>query len=160
MKKAHSPLSLASILLLLTLVFTYGCDAISAEEVARFSFEKVATQDDLNIQTAELELKAGDKIHLWTEMSMEYEGDLGLEYQMLVIKESDTLAFYKLDPEEKDITMGEVKTSFGNDTKWRFSGRMKQFTIESDGLYTFSSLLVSNENPSLKLKKADLVLKK
>lgn len=152
--------SASAILLLHTLCFTYGCDAISAEEVARLSFEKVATQEDLNIQSAELELKAGDKIQLWTEMNMEYEGNLGLEYQMLVIKGADTLAMYKLDPEEKDITMGEVKTSIGNDTKWRFSGRMSKITIEDDGLYTFSSLLLSSSNESLNLKKADLVLKK
>lgn len=152
--------SASAILLLLTLCFVSGCDAISAEEVARLSFEKVATQEDLNIQSTELELKAGDKIQLWTEMNMEYEGNLGLEYQILVIKGADTLAMYKLDPEEKDITMGEVKTSIGNDTKWRFSGRMSKITIENDGLYTFSSLLLSSPNESLNLKKADLVLKK
>lgn len=159
MKKSSVPL-LPKILFLLTLGFIYGCDAISAEEVARLSFDKVATQEDLNIQTTDLELKAGDKLQVWTEMSMEYEGSLGLEYKVMVTKGADTLAFLQLDPEEKDITMGEVKTSFGSETKWRFSGRMSKITIEDDGLYTFSSVLAASENPSLKLKKADLVLKK
>ncbi len=148
------------LLILLTLGFTYGCDAISAEEVARMSFEKASTQEELHIQSTEVELKAGDKLQIWTEMSMEYEGPLGLEYQLLMIKGADTLAMYQLDPEDKDVTMGEVKTSFGSETKWRFSGRMAKIAIEDDGLYTFSSLLAASENPSLQLKKADLVLKK
>ncbi|GAB5527160.1 MAG: hypothetical protein Roseis2KO_50320 [Roseivirga sp.] len=159
MKKSSTSAPL-TVLCILTLGFIYGCDAISAEEVARLSFEKTASQEDLNIQSAELELKAGDKLQIWTEMSMEYEGSLGLEYQLLMIKGADTLAMYQLDPEDKDVTMGEVKTSFGSETKWRFSGRMTKITIEDDGLYIFSSVLAASENPSLKLKKADLVLKK
>lgn len=157
MKKSNTTTLL---FILLATVFTYSCDAISAEEMARLSFDRVASQDDLNIQTTELELKAGDKIQLWTEMNMEYEGPLGLEYRVMITKEADTLAFLQLDPEDKDVTMGEFKTEFGNETKWRFSGRMSKITIEDDGLYKFSSVLASSENPSLKLKKADLVLKK
>lgn len=91
---------------------------------------------------------------------MEYEGSLGLEYQLLVIKDADTLNFFKLDPEDKDITMGEVKTQFRGNTSWRFSGRIGQFTIDEEGSYTFSSLLISSPNESLELSKADLVLKK
>lgn len=124
------------------------------------SFEKASTQEELHIQSTELELKAGDKIQLWTEMNMEYEGYLGLEYRILMIRGTDTLGVYQLDPEDKDITMGEVKTSFGGETKWRFSGRMGKIGIEDDGVYTFSSILAASENPSLKLNKADLVLKK
>ncbi len=157
MKKSTPP---ALLLILLTAILAYSCDAISAKEVARLSFDRIATQENLNIQTTELELKAGDKIQLWTEMNMEYEGPLGLEYRVMVTKEADTLAFFQLDPEDKDVTMGEVKTSINDKTKWRFSGRMGKFAIEDDGLYKFSSMLASSENPSLKLNKADLVLKK
>jgi hypothetical protein len=142
------------------ITLTLGCDALSAEEVARFSFDRVSTEEDLNIQTQNIDLEAGEKVHLWTEMNMEYEGQLGLEYQILLIKGSDTLTFIRLDPEEKDITTGEFKTTIGGSTKWRFSGRMNHLTVEDAGTYTFSTLLVSSDNPSLKLNKADLVLKK
>lgn len=145
-----------TLLAILTLVTACG---ITGEEVARMSFKNISTQDSLYIEYSTLELKAGDKVNLWTEMNLEYEGSLGLEYRLMVLKDSDTLGTLQLNPFERDISMGEVKTEFGNKTRWKFSGRMDRLDIEEDGSYEFKGILVSSENPTLQLKTAELVLK-
>ena len=60
----------------------------------------------------------------------------------------------------KNITIGEVKTTIMNKTKWRFTGKNAKITFKENGQYRFVSQLIASENPTLTIKKAELVLKK
>ena len=70
------------------------------------------------------------------------------------------MGFIELDPMDKDITIGEVRTEIMDKTNWRYAGRMNTFTVENSGHYTLRTILVSSQNATLELKKADLVIKK
>lgn len=147
--------------LLIALSICSGCDAVTGEEIGRLSIEEL-TQDnsDLKLQSTTMELEAGEIIDLWADMNMEYEGKLALEFQLLVIMEGDTINMLPLNPFERDITVGEVKSSFNDKTSWRFSGRMDYLEIENSGTYEFQTLLLANENANIQINKADLVFKK
>ena len=67
---------------------------------------------------------------------------------------------FRLDALETNPTLMEVKTQVGDSYKWSFNGKMKSIVIEDDADYTFKAVLNSSENPSLLLKKADIVFKK
>jgi len=45
-------------------------------------------------------------------------------------------------------------------TNWSFSGKNSEIKIEEDGYYTFKGILVASENETLKVTKAEIVLKK
>ena len=138
-----------------------GCDALTGKEVARLSIDQLTVdQSDLKTQSTTIDLEAGDRLNLWAHMDLEYEGELALEFQLLVIKEGDTLNMLPLNPFEVDITMNEVKTSFNNKTDWRFAGRMNYLDIEDSGTYEFQTLLLANVGANPTINKADLVFKK
>ena len=156
MKKINSLLSLFAIILVMM-----GCDALTGKEVARLSIDQLTVdQSDLKTQSTTIDLEAGDRLNLWAHMDLEYEGELALEFQLLVIKEGDTLNMLPLNPFEVDITMNEVKTSFNNKTDWRFAGRMNYLDIEDSGTYEFQTLLLANVGANPTINKADLVFKK
>ena len=138
-----------------------GCDALTGEEVARLSIDELTVdQSDLKTQSTTIDLEAGDRLNLWAHMDLEYEGELALEFQLLIIKEGDTLNMLPLNPFEVDITMNEIKTSFNNKTDWRFAGRMNYLDIEDSGTYEFQTLLLANVGANPTINKADLVFKK
>jgi hypothetical protein len=56
--------------------------------------------------------------------------------------------------------LGEVKTTFFDKTTWSFKGSMDFLQIKETAQYTFRTILIASENESLKINKADLVLKK
>ena len=140
--------------------FLAACSAITGEEIARINIDHISTKENLDWKSIELDLNAGEKIHLWSEMDMKYEGALALRYQLQVIKDTDTLGYIEFDPMDKNITIGEIKTSFGNKTNWKFSGRSDTWNVQDSGHYFLRAILVSNGNESLELKKSDIVLKK
>lgn len=153
MKQTH-------ILIILFAFLLAACSAITGEEIARINIENISTKDNIDWKSVELDLNAGDKIHLWSEMDMKYEGDLALRYKLQVIKEADTLGYFEFDPMEKDITISELKTSFGNKTNWKFSGRSDFWNVKDSGHYVLRAILISNGNETLELNKSDIVIKK
>lgn len=148
------------ILIILLIYSLTSCSTIAGEEIARIKVESISTEENYDWKTIELDLKAGDKIHLWSEMDMDYEGELTLLYQIQIIKKSDTLGYIKFNPMEKDITLGEIKTSIGNKTSWKFTGHADFWNVKEEGHYFLRAVLVSNANESLKLNKSEIVLKK
>ena len=79
---------------------------------------------------------------------------------MEILKDGETYGNLEIDPTDKNVTIGEIKTQIMGKTNWSFTGKNKKLIIEEDGNYTFRALLAASDNPSLNLKKAELVLKK
>jgi hypothetical protein len=75
-------------------------------------------------------------------------------------KDGKNTGGFEVDPTEKKITIGEVKTTVMDKTDWSFSGKNSVYKIEEDGKYTFKGILVASENSSLKVTKAEVVFKK
>tara|TARA_B110000211_G_C14066761_1_gene548011 strand:- start:394 stop:864 length:471 start_codon:yes stop_codon:yes gene_type:complete len=152
---------LSILTLTLSLTLLIGCEALTGKEVARLPINAV-TIDNNNLLTKEatLDLKKGEEILIWSEMDFEYEGDVALRFKIEIAKNDSVLTIIEIDPTEKNISMSEVKTSFMNKTDWSFSGKNAEYKIKEDGTYTFKGLLVASENSTLKVNKAELVLKK
>ena len=147
-------------LLAFLLCMSPACNLITGEEIARIPVNRVSTEDNYVIEEASVELKKDDQIAIWSEMDMEYEGEIELRFRIEVLKDGEEFGGMEVDPTDKNITIGEVRTEIMAKTTWEFSGKNSEITIEEDGNYTFKVLLASSENPSLNIKKAEIVLKK
>lgn len=137
-----------------------ACAALSSKEIGRLAFTKPL--DDVNYEwkKIDLNLKQGEILRFWADMDLEYDGSVEMVYRIKFLKGTDTLMVSDLNPFEKKITVGEVKTTVMGKTKWSFSGQMHTIDIKEDGSYTVLAAFSSSFNNSLKLRKADLVFKK
>jgi hypothetical protein len=131
-----------------------------SKEVAKTPFDHVSKGEETDWKSVNLKLQAGEKIWFWTDMDLEYKGDLALEYVIQVIKGKDTTGIIRVDPFEKDMSFAEVKTNLGGETKWSYIGRLNFLEIKETADYTFRVMLLASENVSLKLKRGDLIFKK
>ncbi|GJM60748.1 hypothetical protein [Persicobacter diffluens] len=136
-----------------------GCDALTGKEVARLPINETSNIN-LNMKEATLFLKKDEKVSFWTETDIEYENDVALVYTIELWKDSIKLGGVQLDALETNPTILEIKSSKGNKTSWSYTGKMDQYVVEEDGEYTYKAVLSSSDNPTLKINKAELVLKK
>lgn len=136
-----------------------SCGALTGEEIGRLKINKVSTDENMKVEEAVLDLKKGDEISIWSDMDMEYEGTVSLRFYLEILKDGETYKEFEIDPTDKNITIGEVKTVLKK-TKWKFLGKNKNFKVEEDGKYTFKAYLEASDNTSLKVDKAELVFKK
>jgi len=141
-------------------IIAVACAALSSKEIGRLSFTRPLDDVKPEWKKMELNLKQGDILRFWADMDLEYTGSVDLIYSIRLVKGTDTLVIPDLNPFEKKITVGEVKTTVMGKTKWSFSGQMHTIDIKESGKYTLMATFSSGLNNSLKLKKADLVLKK
>ncbi|MBK8228112.1 MAG: hypothetical protein IPK70_13185 [Flavobacteriales bacterium] len=136
-----------------------ACEAITGKELARLPIESLSTPEDLVMGEATLNLKKDDVIALWSHLDLAYDGVAALRMRVRVVKDDADLQLFELDPMEKNVTIGETKTELNGHTEWSFTGKNGEYTVPEDGAYTFKAILTAEENPSLVLKKAELVLK-
>ncbi|MBO2011001.1 hypothetical protein [Hymenobacter negativus] len=137
-----------------------GCDALMGKEVARLPINEVSTTGHEVAKEATIQLKKDDKIALWSDMDLAYEGDSPVRFQVQVTKDGAPFKELQIDPTEKNVTIGEVKTDVNGSVKWRFSGKNAELVIPDAGSYTFRGILVAAANPTLHVTKAELVIKK
>jgi hypothetical protein len=137
-----------------------SCEALTGKELARLPVNAVSTEGDIRSQEATLDLKAKDEVAIWSHMDMEYDGDLQFRFKIQLLKEAEPISLFEVDPTEKNITVGETRTQFGGHTNWSFTGKNETVTIADDGRYTFRAILVASDTVGLRLRTAEVVLKK
>jgi hypothetical protein len=138
-------------------ILVAGC---TGKEVGRIPVNTASTDLMIVKESNPIPLKKGEKLYFWADMNMEYEGDLELRFVTEIYKDGQNIGSVDLNPMDNDIKMNAVETSFGNSHKASYLGRMDFLEIKEDGAYTFKTALSSNSNPTLKLNKAELVLRK
>lgn len=152
--------SLSILIFSISFAFLTGCGALTGEEVARLPVNQVSTDDNnLIIKETTLDLKKDQEVAIWSDMDIAYEGDVALRFKMEILKNGAHYSRLEIDPTDKNITIGELKTSVMGKTDWSFSGKNSEMKIEEDAKYTFKAILVASENPTLKVTKAEIVLK-
>lgn len=151
-----------SILILFVLLGTLPrCNALIGEEVARIPINQVTLDDNnLIVRETSLDLKKDEEISIWSDMDIEYDGDVALRFRMEILKDGEYYGGLEIDPTDKNITIGEVKTTIMEKTDWSFSGKNSEIKIEENGNYTFKGILIASENPSLIVNKAEIVFRK
>jgi hypothetical protein len=158
-KKMKRTLSL--LITAFSLLLFSGCSALTGEEIGRLPINQVSTDNNnMIVKEISLELKKDDEIAIWSDMDIEYEGNVALRFRIEILKNGENFGGLEIDPTDKNITIAEVKTSLMDKTDWSFSGKNSEIKIEEDGNYTFKGILVSSENSTLKVNKAEIVLKK
>lgn len=148
------------LVLLLIPVLFFACEALTGKEIGRLAINQLSTDDNLVIKELALNLMQGDEIAVWSDMDFKYEGDLGIIFRLQVLRDGEELTVLDIDPREKNITMGEVRTDVMGKVDWSFTGKNTSITIDENGTYTFRAGLISDGNPTLEVKKAELVFKK
>ena len=148
-----------SIVIALTILLT-ACDTLTGEEIARIPINEVSTEDNLIIKETSIDLKKGEKIAIWSDMDIAYEGEIELRFRLEIIKNDEKIGGLEINPTDKNMTLGEVKTQLMDKTNWAFSGKNSSFMIEEDANYTFRGILAASENPTLIVTKAEIILKK
>lgn len=136
-----------------------GCN-LTGEEIARLDINKLSTNNNFIVKEATLDLKKGDEIAFWSDMDMAYKGDVNLRFRLKIFKNNNEISQIDIDPTNKNITIGEVKTVLMGKTNWSFTGKNHELKIEEDATYNFKAVLISSKHPSLKITKAELVIKK
>ena len=156
----RSPERMRHLLILpLAIVLFSSCEAITGKELARLSIDTLSTPETLVMREATLDLKKDDVIALWSHVDIAYDGTAALRMRVRVVKDDADLQLFELDPMEKNVTIGEAKTELNGHTEWSFTGRNGEYPVPEDGAYTFKAILTAEENPSLVIRKAELVLK-
>lgn len=155
MEKIHSLLIVAFSMLLFS-----GCSVLTGDEIGRLTINQVSTDvNNMTVKQISLDLKKDNEIAIWSDMDIEYEGNVTLRFRVEILKNGENFKTLEIDPTDKNITIGEIKTSIIDKTDWSFSGKNYEIKIEEDGNYTFKGILVSSENSTLKVNKAEIVLK-
>lgn len=141
-------------------LFLMNCGGLTGEEIARLKINRVSTEGNFTAKEVSLDLKKGDEIAFWSDMDIAYEEDVTLQFKVKIFKNKTKISEFGIDPTKKNITIGEVKSNVMGKTKWSFSGKNHTVTIDEDATYRITSILVTSISPSLKVNKAELVLKK
>lgn len=136
-----------------------ACGGLTGEELARLPITELSNEE-LKFKEASLDLVKGDEIGCWTDMDIEFEGELELSYGIEVYRDGEMLNVYQMDAFSPNITLMESKVQVGNSVDWSYLGKIGSIAIEEDGNYTFKAVLQSSYYPTLKIERADLVLKK
>lgn len=93
-------------------------------------------------------------------MDIEYSGEEFFQFRFRIYKNDEPFAILEFDPTEKNITIGEIKTTIGDKTNWSFTGKNKELKISEDGKYTFKGILKTTNNPNTVVSKAIVIIKK
>ncbi|KEZ93294.1 SMP domain-containing protein [Nonlabens ulvanivorans] len=138
-----------------------SCDSITGEEIGRLSINKISTDNDNKIlKEFTVDLKMGDEIGLWSDMDIEYNGEVTLTFKLTMFKNRKRIATIDIDPTDKYITIGEMQKSINGKTDWSFLGKNTSLTIDDNATYTFKGILIATKNPTLQIDQAEVVFKR
>ena len=136
-----------------------SCEAITGKEIARMTIDTLSTPDHLVMGETTLPLKQGEAVSFWSHMDMAYDGEAALRFRVRVLRGDSDLTLLEIDPMQKNVTMGETRTDIGGHVEWSYTGKNHEWTVPDDATYTFKAILTAEENNSLKINKAELLLK-
>lgn len=148
-------------MLMTSVVLLSGCSALIGEEVGRLSVEKPAVDDNqLNEVSTTIDLTKGESVAIWTDMDLEYEGNVRYVFRSSLITPSQDTLFTEIDPEDRSITIGEMSTTWMGETSTSYEGKAFDYTAEEDGTHTITAYFVVSDAERIAVNKADLVLRK
>jgi len=157
--KLTTQTTLTAVLLISIVLLLQSCN-LTGKEVARIKVTEPSTTENLKIESADVELKAGDDISFWAQMDMRYKKPAKMEFEVHIIKDGENIEKLYLNPLETNITMNAKEVTINNNTKQSFTGKMSSYLITKDGNYTIKTAFFTSENIQLQLLQADLIIKK
>ena len=148
-------LSTLFVALFVVMILT-GC----GEEIGRIPVNRIIPPGSPDTPEITLDLNEGDEIGIWSDMDMEYVGNVDMQFILEIFLNGESKGVMRYDPRDKNISMMETKTQIGSEVNWSYSGKNTSMTAESTGAYTFKANFVANPSGNLKLDQAEVVFKK
>ncbi len=154
------------IILMVTTLSIFGCKELFQKEIARVKAGIVKNHNNPQFHSTTLNLKQGEIVYLWTDVDVEFTGDIDFIYLVKVTGRDNRPVKYEIRPLEdnqRKVTLNERKIVFNNKTKWSFSCYYYTYKADTSGEYTFESVLAisaKSKGASFAVNKSDLVLKK
>lgn len=143
------------------ILLLFSCDNMTGKEVGRMRVNAISTPGNFLHKEDSVYLAAGETLNFWSEMNVEYAGNISLLFKLKIWKDGEQWGVVEVNPFEKNITIGETKTTVAGKTHWKFTGKSLSMNFPQAGEYKFSAILVQTApSEQLKLKKAELVLRK
>jgi len=143
---------------LLSAILLVSCGNTMGNEIARLPIKELSNEE-LKFQEVSLELNKGDELSFWTDLDVEFEGELELGYGLEIYREETMLDVLQLDAFDVEPILNESIESEGNTTKRSYVGKMASLLIDEEGTYIFKAVLISSEFPPTNIAKADLVIR-
>ncbi len=137
----------------------FSCNFFTGDEVGRLKINQLSTEDNLIISETSIDFEKGDQVKIWTDMDLEYDGNIELRHFLEIYLEDEKIKEIEIDPFDKNVTIKESKMSINGNTKWSFSGKSQEITFDKNGKYTFKAFLMAGINDDIIIKQADLVFK-
>ncbi len=130
------------------------------KEIKRVSIAQLSTADSILYTGTSLGFLDESTLSLWSDMDIEYDGNLYLSYNIDLYRDSIIVSHKKYDLLHPHIVKHEKKKQTNTNIKRSFTGKMGNILVENPGNYSFRVWLTSNGNTTLKLHKSELVIKK
>ncbi|WP_421752812.1 hypothetical protein [Croceimicrobium sp.] len=150
-------LSLLGILIVLMLS---ACHEKGMTELSRFSPHNLTSpQGEFFIAEDSLRLEANQTLELWSDMDYSYSGDQNLLFRVVIFVDGEYLREFYINPSSTENRERESRSQDGDRISESYYGLNGPIEIQKAGDYNFKVLLMGQKDPSLEIRKADLVLK-
>lgn len=143
-----------------------GCGAFSQETLAFIEAELIEDFDHSEFNSITLSLQKDEKIYFWTDLDVEFTGNVDLVYLLKVTEPDNTITKYEIRPFDEDkrtITINEKKIVINNSTKWSFTSYYYSFIVENEGEHTFEcalTMISSSDKTTNIINKSNLIIKR
>lgn len=157
--KTSSTLCLSA-LIAISLCSLSACNILFGEEIARLEIKELSVEGTYHEDSTTVQLKEGDEITIWTDVDLEYEGEVDYLFKAYIESPGKKKTYFTIYPEERSTTVGEVTTSFNNHTSTKYQGKAETVVITEGGTYTLRGYFITDSPDVLTVNKSDLVIKK
>ncbi|PLW92194.1 MAG: hypothetical protein C0592_12040 [Marinilabiliales bacterium] len=139
-----------------------SCSVFFGDEFERIPIDNVCSRENCSVESALIDLEKDEEISLWSDYDVEYEGNLQLEYQIVVvIDEKDTLDMMAFDPFYTNVTINSRSIQMNNHYEESAEAKLCDFTARKTGSYEFNVVVFANQKPGeFIFTKGDLVFRK
>ena len=145
--------------LLILLSLLTSCRYFVGDEVLRITVEEI-TYESLNHPAEGIRtFEKGDELHFWTDMDVEYTGNVGLTCMVRILLNGEMDEEIILNPFEGDLTLDNDKAQAADHIRWDREARQLIMNVQETGEYHFIVFLLASSNPTLKVHEFDFVVR-
>ncbi|MFP9112734.1 hypothetical protein ACLI1A_02255 [Flavobacterium sp. RHBU_3] len=146
--------------LLFVSVLFVSCD-ITGEEIGRLPINKLSIgYQHVFAKELTLDLKKGEEISIWSDMDVEFQGEIQTRFRVKVYKDKLPYDELDIDPFKSNFMMNEFSRTINGYTQTSFNAKNHVFTVKENGKYTFEGIYTPLDYSELRVHKAELVFKK
>ncbi|SFU39219.1 hypothetical protein SAMN05216480_102197 [Pustulibacterium marinum] len=145
---------------IMLLLFLAGCGKENElKELARLPIKEISRQG-FKTEETHLDLKKGEEVIFYTDLDVHYKDELVLGYLVEIKNGEESKGIIRLEAIEEAEFVEAVKSSVSDTIYRKLTKEIGSYEVEEDGNYLFRAALMSSPNFTLKIDKADLILKK